>query len=132
MDPAGVDEAGVLEVPADPARLGWWTGGALAGEPFGSVVLAGHVDSQTLGLGVLVELLETPPGAEVTISDETEQRSYRVVSVDEIPKARLATDFAAFRQDVGHRLVLITCGGDFDEATRSYADNVVLIAEPVE
>jgi hypothetical protein len=29
------------------------------------------------------------------------------------------------------RLVLITCGGAFDRRTRNYADNVVVVAEPV-
>lgn len=131
IDPAGVDAAQALQVPADPARLGWWTGGALVGEPFGSVVLAGHVDSRTAGLGVMVELLDIAIGADVLVGDGTEQRLYRVVSVDAVPKARLAADFQAFRQDVEHRLVLITCGGDYDSVTHSYADNVVAIAAPV-
>lgn len=132
VEPAGVDTTGTLQVPADPSRLGWWTGGALVGEPFGGVVLAGHVDSRTLGLGVLVELADTSIGAEVLVGDETQQRRYRVVSVDQVSKVRLATDIGAFRRDVDHRLVLITCGGAYDRATQSYEDNVVVIALPVD
>lgn len=132
VEPAGVDTAGTLEVPADPSRLGWWTGGALVGEPFGGLVLAGHVDSRTLGLGVLVELADTSIGAEVLVGDETQQRRYRVVSVDEVSKVRLAADFGAFRRDVDHRLVLITCGGSYDRATQSYDENVVVVALPVD
>ena len=36
-----------------------------------------------------------------------------------------------FRQDVEARLLLVTCGGDFDPATRHYTDNVVVYAVPV-
>ena len=32
-----------------------------------------------------------------------------------IPQARLAADTDVFAQDIGHRLVLITCGGAFDQ-----------------
>ena len=33
-----------------------------------------------------------------------------------------------FQQDVEARLLLVTCGGDFDRAARSYRDNVVVYA----
>ena len=45
------------QVPDDASRVGWWTGGARAGEPFGSIVVAGHVDSREYGIGILSELL---------------------------------------------------------------------------
>ncbi len=35
-----------------------------------------------------------------------------------------------FDQDTTSRLVLITCGGTFDWATRHYSDNVVVYALP--
>ena len=35
-----------------------------------------------------------------------------------------------FARDVEPRLVLVTCGGAFDPATRHYADNVVAYAVP--
>ena len=36
-----------------------------------------------------------------------------------------------FRQDVEARLLLVTCGGDFDRGTRHYSDNVVVYAVPL-
>lgn len=132
VDPANVDAARVLQVPADPGRVGWWTGGALAGEPYGSVVLAGHVDTRAYGLGAMAELLDIAPGDEVVVADGARHHAYRVVSVSEVPKARLAADLDVFRQDVGHRLVLVTCGGAYDPASHTYADNVVAVAVPVD
>ncbi len=35
-----------------------------------------------------------------------------------------------FSLDTGPRLAVITCGGAFDRATRSYRDNVVVFAAP--
>lgn len=131
VDPAGVDGAGVLAVPSDPSRVGWWTGGAMSGEPFGSVVVAGHVDSATEGLGVMVEMVDVGIGEYVVARDGVREQKYRVVSRTEVPRARLAADAEPFQQDVAHRLVLITCGGDYDEVTRSYTHNVVVVATPV-
>lgn len=132
VESVGVDGGGAMVVPVDPTTVGWWTGGALAGEPFGSVVIAGHVDSSTLGLGALAELMDAPAGAEVVLGDGKRQLRYRVVSVENIPKARLAPDFVPFDQRVEHRLVLITCGGAYDRSTHSYDDNVVVVAEPAD
>ena len=39
-------------------RVGWWDGSAQVGDPYGSTVLAGHVDSREQGLGVFAALLE--------------------------------------------------------------------------
>jgi len=40
---------GILAVPDDPAKVGWWTGSALPGTTTGSTVLDGHVDSAQTG-----------------------------------------------------------------------------------
>lgn len=132
VDPAGVGADGVLEVPDDPSRVGRWTGGALAGEPFGSIVLAGHVDSRDLGLGVLSELLTVKVGDQLVLDDAVSFRSYQVTAIRQAPKARLAAETDAFRQDVEHRLVLITCVGAFDRDAGAYADNLVVFAAEVE
>lgn len=129
--PAGVGADGVLEVPEDPQRIGWWTGGSMPGEPFGSMVLAGHVDSRELGLGVLAELRDVEVGDVVTVTSGAGQYRYEVESAVSVPKARLAEGTEVFRHDVDHRLVLITCVGEFDQQTRSYADNLVVIATPL-
>ena len=37
--PMDTDATGHVQLPTDPGEVGWWLGGALAGDPFGSVVL---------------------------------------------------------------------------------------------
>ena len=132
VEPAGVRADGTLQVPDDPSRVGWWTGGAQVGEPFGGVVLAGHVDSRRFGLGALAELLRVRPGAGLALGDGALMARYRVDSVVDVPKADLSKRTGAFRQDVPHRLVLITCSGAFDRSTHRYADNLVVTAVPID
>ena len=55
--------------------------------------------------------------------------SYDVVSLEQFPKSE-APMTRLFDQDGPHRLVLISCAGAFDPATRSYADNVAVTAVP--
>ena len=61
---------GVLQVPADIQHVGWWDGSADAGDPFGSTVIAGHVDSRQQGLGFFAELLIMQVGDLVTLRSE--------------------------------------------------------------
>lgn len=131
IDSAGVDATGVLAVPDDITRAGWWTGGARAGDPFGGVVVAGHVDSAAAGIGVMAELNDVRPGAAIVLAGSGELRTYRVQSSTQVPKARLSAQLGVFDQVVPERLVLITCGGAFDPVARHYADNLVVIATPV-
>ena len=56
---------------------------------------------------------------------------YVIESVTYYPKAELPVN-NLFARSGTDSLVLITCGGPFDQATGRYADNVVAVATPVE
>lgn len=117
-----------LGVPDNPALLGWWRGGAWPGQPAGSVVVDGHVDSARSGPGALFRLRTLVPGDLVTLSGQGGSVRYVVAARRQYPKATLPA--STFDQHVGARLVLVTCGGRFDARTRHYADNVVVFARP--
>jgi hypothetical protein len=129
--PAGVRADGSLVVPDNPDDVGWWTGGAQAGEAFGHIVIAGHVDSAKFGLGVLAELKTVRPGQVMTLRAGARSQRYKVVGRREVKQADLAKDGSIFRQDTAHRLVLITCGGRFDPVAHRYQDNLIVDAVPV-
>jgi len=121
---------GELSLPQDPRTVGWWGAGAAPGAPVGTIVLAGHVDSEQQGAGALYPLARTPVGARVVVSGAGGEATYvvqgrRRYAKDALPWRDL------FRQDVEARLLLVTCGGDFDQATRHYSDNVVVYAVPL-
>ena len=122
---------GQLVVPERVQRVGWWDGGAEVGDPFGSVVLAGHVDSATDGIGYFARLLKVKAGEVVVLRGDGHSASYRVSSVVSVPKNALATESGAFDQTTDHRLVLITCTGAYDRARGGYEQNLVVSAEPM-
>ncbi len=121
---------GELGLPTDPGHVGWWQSGAMSGDAYGSVVLAGHIDSRDRGIGFLARLLHAQPGDEIVLGDALYEQRYLVVSRRAVPKASLATSTETFSQSVAGRLVLLTCTGPFDPVTH-YPDNLVVAAEPV-
>jgi hypothetical protein len=127
--PVEVDADGAVGVPDPPTTLGWWSAGARPGDPRGSVVIVGHIDSRTSGLGTLAVLptLRIDEPIDVRADDERTVR-YRVVARRQYRKTELPLD--VFAQDSPGRLVLITCGGKFDRERHSYEDNVVVYAVP--
>jgi hypothetical protein len=129
--PVGLHPDGALVVPDDVSTIGWWTGGSRVGEPFGSVVVAGHVDSATRGVGVFARLKRLEPGQVVTLTAGARRASYRIASATLVPQARLAQDAGIFRVDGEPQLVLVTCGGPFDPVRHRYQDNLVVIATPL-
>ena len=122
---------GELVVPDDIRTVGWWDGSAYAGDLFGSTVIAGHVDAPRQGRGYFARLLRITPGETITVRGGGHAAAYRVVSVEAVLKDALSSASPPFDQRVGHRLVLMTCTGAFDPATRSYDQNLVVTAEPV-
>jgi len=121
---------GVLGIPADIQRLGWWRDGAAPGDASGTVLIAGHVDSAAAGAGALSALRDAREGDRVELVTASGRTfSYRVVSVRLYPKAALPT--SVYARGGRARLVLVTCGGRFDEASGHYPDDLVVAAVPV-
>jgi len=131
VSPSGIDvKQGVLDVPAQIGRLGWWLDGMTPGSAAGSVLIAGHVDSATAGAGALFRLHEAREGDRVQVTTRNGRTfTYRVTSVQTMPKSELPSGIYSRRGRP--RLVLVTCGGTFDSASGHYRDNVVLTAVPV-
>lgn len=122
---------GELVVPEDVDRLGWWDGGAYAGDPFGSTVVAGHIDSAEQGMGYFGQLLDLEVGDEVTVRGDGATLTYRVSETALINKDALVSDSAAFDQTGEHRLALITCWGRWRPEVSSYESNYVVTGTPV-
>ena len=121
---------GELAVPADISRTGWWRDGAAPGDAAGSILIGGHVNSARSGPGAFFRLDDARAGmrAQVVTADGR-TRTYRIVSVRQMPKDRLPTDIWSLKGR--NRLSLVTCGGRFDQSTGHYLDNIVVVAVPV-
>ena len=125
----GRDTDGTVEVPEGPRKwdtAGWYAGGTRPGDP-GSAVILGHVDSKS-GPAVFYRLRELRPGDRVEVVRAGGSRaSFTVDRVERYPKRRFPTD-DVYYPTLTPRLRLVTCGGEFDRAARSYRDNVIAFA----
>jgi hypothetical protein len=129
--PVGIDVAhGVLGLPSNIERAGWWRDGTAPGAAAGAILIAGHVDSARAGAGAFFRLHSARVGALVRVATAGGRAYvYRVASVRKYRKSALPT--SVFTPGGPARLVLVTCGGRFDPASGHYEDNVVLVAVPV-
>jgi hypothetical protein len=128
--PVGALASGALQLPERPTVLGWFAPGAVPGDAAGSAVIAGHVDSARYGSGPLEQLYAVDLGQVVEVVDAAgERHRFAVTSRTSYRKTALPAE--VFRTDGPPQLALITCGGAFDEVTGNYADNVVVLAQPV-
>jgi LPXTG-site transpeptidase (sortase) family protein len=121
---------GQLQVPENVQHVGWWDGSAYAGDPFGRTVIAGHVDS-TSGAGFFARLHRVKKGDVVTLRAGSHRLSYKIISVQTVPRRALATDSQAFDQSGAHRLVLITCTGEYRRDRGGYESNLVVVGTPL-
>jgi hypothetical protein len=129
VDPVGTDPSGGMVVPEEVRTVGWWAPGVLPGGAAGSAVIAGHVDSRAQGVGVLAVLPQLTEGELVLVRDAGGRTAtFRVAARREYGKYGLPRE--VFRRDGAPQLVLITCGGRFDPAARSYESNIVVYAVP--
>jgi sortase (surface protein transpeptidase) len=121
----GLNDDGSMEVP-DFGLAGWYEPGPRPGDP-GPAVIAAHVDS-VRGPDVFFRLRDLTTGDKITVEYADGSDSTFVVSEseqqlkDDLPVERIwnDTDDAVLR--------LITCGGEFDTAARSYLSNLIVYA----
>lgn len=132
--PVGVLADGAMEIPDDVGTVGWYATEwrrVSPGDP-GVAVLAGHRDSRVQGAGALHDVGELVAGDIVTIVhldgrisrwsvDET-----LTTARDELPGDLL------FTTDGPPRIALVSCGGEFDRATRNYTHNTIVFASEVD
>ena len=110
--------------------MGWFRDGAAPGDERGAVLLAGHKDSARRGAGAFYAIERARRGTRVSVrTSDGRTRRYRVVSVKRMRKANLPVD--VFARTGKPRLVLVTCGGPFDQRSGHYKDNIVVTAVPL-
>jgi LPXTG-site transpeptidase (sortase) family protein len=125
----GLTSSGALQVPPTTSVAGWYTGSPRPGS-IGSAVIAGHIDSVT-GPGIFFRLSQLQRGDRVYVkrADGTlavfEVTEVQMYAKDAFPTA------AVYGAVPDPELRLITCGGTFDYATRSYLSNTVVYATEI-
>ncbi|MGW5717353.1 class F sortase [Amycolatopsis sp. NPDC003865] len=123
-------DRGVLPIPRGLGDAAWW--GAKLGAAQGAALLSGHVNWEGRR-GPFDELWRMRDGDEVSVVDARGGRwVYRVDDVVTLPKEALPEQAAKwFGQNGPHRLVLVTCGGDYVGGTEGYDENRLVTARLV-
>ncbi len=117
--------AGQMEVPADVATIGWYKYGGFFGA--GNTVLAGHI-SRPGERGIFYDLKDLKLGDPVTVIAAAHNVSFTVTRVAIISKTVFPAE-EVFIGDGTPALVLVTCGGVFDQSVGSFDDNVIVWLE---
>ncbi len=130
VEAVGVDDQGDMAVPEQVTQTGWYKFGPVPGARSGSVVISGHIDSASQGLGAFHALGDLEAGDAVLLADAAgRQQRYRVVGREAFDKRTVPLS-KLFSRTGSARLTLITCGGGFDSRAHSYLDNIVVTAVP--
>lgn len=128
----GLNRNGTIQVPplfAKPSKAAWYRYSVTPGQA-GTSVIEGHIDTYQ-GPSVFYRLGALKPGEkiDVTLADRM-VAVFQVTGVRQYPKTSFPT--LAFYGDTSYpSLHLITCGGDFDPATRQYLSSTVVYASLV-
>jgi sortase (surface protein transpeptidase) len=126
---SAVADDGTLNVPKDIDELGWWVGSKPMGAAAGTTLIAGHVDSAVAGLGYFAKLTEMQVGDPITVVDGLGQEwQFAVSDTQQTGKEALPAEL--FDTTGERKLALVTCGGEFDQATGHYTDNFIVWATP--
>ena len=123
----GLEADGSMQVPGDATTVGWYTKAPTPGA-LGPAILAGHVDYKKQP-GTFARLSDLEPGDLINVQRQDRSMAmFAVTGVERHPKDRFPT--AAVYGPIDHAgLRLITCGGDFDDDTGHYQDNIIVYAK---
>ncbi|WP_328881420.1 class F sortase [Streptomyces sp. NBC_00299] len=126
----GLDRHGAIDPPpyAQAGEVGWYAAGVRPGA-VGAALMVGHVDTESRP-AVFHRLRTLKPGATVRVlRDDGKVAEFTVDDVDIVPRNRFDAHRAYGTHHQGRaELRLLTCGGTFDRATRTYTANVIVSA----
>ncbi|WP_415960815.1 class F sortase [Streptomyces sp. 021-4] len=126
----GLDRDGAIDPPPYdlPQTAGWYGKGTEPGAE-GAALLVGHVDTETKP-AVFYGLSAVRPGEKVKVTREDGSvAEFTVDDVQVVTRERFDAEKAyGPRVDGRAELRLITCGGKYDQKSRSYTANVVVSA----
>jgi hypothetical protein len=130
--PVGMADASTMEVPSDISTVGWFLYGSTPSDYEGSTVLVGHRDGVADPNGVFRELGDLKIDERITIVDSAGATwTYRVDNVEALDLATFAKRADRIFDYVGEpRLVLLTCGGDYNRSNGGYQATIVVTASP--
>ena len=126
----GVDKTNQMVAPGNVNMAGWYVGGSKPGDP-GLSIIDGHVHG-LYAKGVFYNLVRLKVGDKfsVTYGDHS-TRNFEVKHVSSVPVAQATQALFARDNTIADQLNLITCGGTYVAASKSYDGRVIVISAKI-
>ena len=128
--PVGVATDGQMALPPSPADMGWYEYGPRPGDTEGRHRPRRPPRHAGLRHRPSRALERLRKGDLLTVRSGSTVRRYRVTQVTRLEKEGLDLE-AIFDRTGPARLHVVTCGGRFDPATRTYEENLVVVGVPL-
>lgn len=127
----GVDQHKAVAVPSNIHMAGWFVDSVRPGDK-GLSIIDGHVDGRTQP-GIFTDLAKAKPGTEFTVTfGDDSVKKFRIAAVKTVATDKAENELFSQDPTILRQLNLITCGGTFDKAKRSYDERVIVSSELVE
>lgn len=126
----GVDQNKQVAVPTNINLVGWFVDSARPGEK-GLSLIDGHV-SGTRNKGIFKDLDKLNVGDKysVILGNGTELK-YKVIDKKSVNVADSVGVMFSQNPSVSRQLNLVTCSGNYDPKTRSYAERLIVMSEQI-
>jgi LPXTG-site transpeptidase (sortase) family protein len=129
--PVGTVKNNMLDAPKTAWDAGWYDQSALPGANTGALLIDGHVNDALNTPGIFFSLRTLKTNDEIKIERGDRQLfAYRVVLVEQMPAAQV--DMGKLLRSITPEkegLNLITCGGTYSKAQKTYDDRILVYAE---
>jgi len=123
----GIDQNGQIATPNNVNLAAWYVNSVAPGQPGLSIIL-GHVDGYT-SPGIFIHLSKLKPGDHFTVQlGSGTLLTYDVIKVVAVSASNAVSTLFSQDPNIKSQLNLVTCGGTFNSATKSYAERVVVDA----
>jgi sortase (surface protein transpeptidase) len=126
----GVDKTNAMVAPGNVNMTGWYIGGAKPGQP-GLSIIDGHVHG-LYAKGVFYNLVKLKAGDKFTVTyGDHSVKNFQVKSVATVPVAQATQALFARDTSIPSQLNLITCGGTYVAASKSYNGRVIVVSSAI-
>ncbi len=123
----GITKKDTMGIPSNFTDVGWYKYGPVPGA-MGNAVIDGHVDNAVNLSGVFKRLDTLKPGDKLSVVNAGGEVSHFVVTRKEIWDYDATTTGELFGSATTSNLILVTCGGDWDQAIKEYLKRVVIFS----
>jgi sortase family protein len=123
--PLGLNKDRTIATPpvGEPLQASWYKLGPTPGAQ-GPAVILGHINGGGKD-GIFAHLSELKPGDQVQVKREDGKTAvFTITKMEQYPKDKFPTQ-AVYGDTPDAQIRLITCGGAFNKAAKSYLDNIV-------